>query len=116
VRFAPNARNRGMSRADESGAIEVEARALFRLLSDWAPPRVDALKIDIEGAELDVLAAFFRAAPDALKPFFLIAEISHEARQGALASLLSDEGYAVSAVNRLNLVARRAGAVTRRTD
>lgn len=108
LRFAPNEKSRGMSRLHASGAVSVEARTLHRLLLEWSPPRVDALKIDIEGAELGVLRAFFGASSVALAPRFLIAEVSHEAEEGALAALLRANSYAVESVSERNIVARAA--------
>jgi FkbM family methyltransferase len=42
----------------DRGAIEVEARGLDSLLDDLGIERVDLLKIDVEGAEAEILSAF----------------------------------------------------------
>lgn len=113
MRFKPNEKSRGQSKAHPEGALEVRARPLLALLSDASTPRVDAMKIDIEGAERDVLAAFFATAPASSTPRLLIAEKSHEAESGSLRRLLEQHGYAVAEAGGRSLIAR---AGVRRPD
>lgn len=116
MRFAPNEKSRGQSRADDAGPLEVTARPLLALVREAAAPRVDALKIDIEGAELGVLAAYFATAPAALTPAFLIAERSHEAQAGALRQLLEERGYAVAEAGGRSLIAQASGSARGRAQ
>lgn len=102
ARFSVNKQSRGMSRIAESGEIEVEGRTLARLLSDR--PRIDAMKIDIEGAEYPVLDAFFRTAPESLRPGMLILETSHDQPGAPAKALVESKGYEIAFENALNTV------------
>ncbi|MCA8893960.1 MAG: FkbM family methyltransferase, partial [Amphiplicatus sp.] len=76
LRFSINRESRGMSHIAPDGEMEVEGRPLLSLLE--GAPRIDAMKIDIEGHEHAALAAFFASAPRALWPRLLMMETSHE--------------------------------------
>ncbi|MGF1544392.1 MAG: FkbM family methyltransferase [Parvularculaceae bacterium] len=104
LRFAPNPTSRGMSRVAADGARAVEGAPLTDILADARIARVDALKIDIEGGEGAVLDAFYAAAPAALRPRFVIAEISHAGDD--VESALARSGYETLLRNELNVVAR----------
>lgn len=106
LRFAPNARSRGQSRIDDAGPAEVRAKPLRDLIDALHAPRIDALKIDIEGAELDVLETYF-SVDGALAPSLVLAERSHEKQPGALRRTLVEAGYSVEEVGMRSLVARR---------
>ncbi len=90
------------------GTLEVRAKPLAALLAERALPRVDALKIDIEGAEDLVLVPFFRDAPDALWPRLMIIENSPESWQTDCIALAQEKGYSLVAETRLNVVLTRA--------
>lgn len=107
LRFAVDAANRGESHLDETGEMVVEARTVLRLLSEWGAPRVDALKIDIEGHEFPVLDAFLRDAPPALLPGLVVMEFSHEAENAPAAARLLGAGYREKLRTKRNLVAVR---------
>lgn len=108
VRFSINRRSRGMSRIADGGEIEVEGRTLARMLAD--APRIDAMKIDIEGHEYAVLEAFFWTASQALWPAAMIMEISHEAPEGPVRTLVESKGYRCVLETGLNAVFVRDGA------
>ena len=74
-----DARNRGESSVKIVGqaagnAIRVPAVTLLELLGQEGFARVDALKLDVEGAEDLILDPFFRDAPEELYPSLLIME------------------------------------------
>ena len=77
-----NARNRGEASvrvvsADARGArLRVPAKSLLSILLEEGYERVDAIKLDIEGAEDLVLDPFFRDAPPALWPRLIIMEFA----------------------------------------
>lgn len=100
--FAVNVQSRGMSRVAKSGETQVEGRTLAALLAH--APRIDAMKIDIEGQEFAALAAFFRSAPKARWPHFLIVETSHQAPNRSVKTLVLGEGYKTVLENGLNAV------------
>lgn len=87
--------------------IEVQAKPLAAILAERDLPRVDALKIDIEGAEDLALAPFFRDAPESLWPRLMIIENSPESWQTNCITLAQSKGYQVIAETRLNVVLTR---------
>lgn len=91
LRFSINRESRGMSHIAPDGEIEVEGRSLLSLLE--SAPRIDAMKIDIEGHEYAALAAFFANAPRTLWPRLLMMETSHEDNDRSASRLASGAGY-----------------------
>jgi len=71
--------------------------------------RLDALKIDVEGAEDLVLVPFFRDAPESLWPDLILIEDTRDLWQTDVFALLERHGYNVTARSRQN-VALRCGA------
>ena len=87
--------------------IEVQAKSLLSLLADEAFERVDAMKIDVEGAEDLIVEPFFEHAPPALWPTVLIVEDA-PARWGIdLEALLRQRGYGLVRRTGTNLIYRR---------
>lgn len=91
-----------------AGTLEVQAKPLAAILAERSLPRVDALKINIEGAEDLVLVPFFRDAPEALWPCLMIIENSPESWQTDCIVLAQEKGYTMVAETRLNVVLTRA--------
>lgn len=94
----------GSSQAD---AIRVPAVTLLDLLNREGFTRVDAVKLDVEGAEDLILAPFFRDAPPALHPSLFIIENGREKWQLDLPKLLESKGYRMILTTRMNLVFER---------
>jgi FkbM family methyltransferase len=96
-----NARDTGLSRLTPTagnGAVAVPLRRLDTIIAARVPPRLDLIKIDVEGHERQVLAG----AADTLRQFrpAIVFESGHETpndRQ-AIASLLDNTGYDIVAV------------------
>jgi FkbM family methyltransferase len=108
--------NRGALHVDPAGT-PVTARPLLDLVREAGFPRVDALKIDIEGMELPVLRHYLGHAERALWPRLVVLEARPGARgeeeTPALAHLRG-LGYEVQERTRLNAVLRLpAGAADR---
>ncbi len=104
VRLAVSERNRGATGiAAGAEGPEAPARPLLALLREQGFERVDALKIDIEGAEEPVLCAFLRDAPPALRPRLVILEALRGADTPALA-LLARAGYQTLDRTRMNAI------------
>lgn len=115
VVFQTHAKNQGQnsvlaagpSSAATSDEIRLPGRPLLDIARESGVTRIDALKIDIEGQEPPVLAAFFRDAPRTLWPRWVIAEIVGDG-QGTLRRLLLDHGYRVERETKMNGILRLA--------
>lgn len=80
--------------AQKGGEIRVAARPLAALVADERLPRIDAMKLDIEGAEDLVLEPFFRDAPECVWPRTILLEYSPRRWSIDLPALLARIGYA----------------------
>jgi len=105
-------RNKGESSVKIVGSsqapmIRVPAVTLLELLTSEGFPRLDALKLDVEGAEDLILDPFFRDAPASLHPTLIIIEDGRERWQTDLGRLLAGQGYRLARRTRLNLIYER---------
>jgi FkbM family methyltransferase len=116
ARILLNARDRGGTRMAAAGAeaagtlaggVEVRCRSLVAVVRDAGLTGIDALKIDVEGAEDKVLVPFFRDAPAALWPGLIVIEDSSAEWASDLFALLASKGYRVSSRSRQNVMLRR---------
>lgn len=89
--FRTNARNRGESRLDPFGERQVSLRPLAAIVDEARAPRVDAMKIDVEGGEAAALKGLFAQAGDRYRPAFVIMELAHGGVDAA--EILKTEGY-----------------------
>src|SRR5215213_7695519 len=96
-------------RQDAGERIEVPCRPLTAVLAEAGIVSIDALKIDVEGAEDIVLAPFLRDAPQSLLPRLILIEDTRGFWSIDLFALLSGRGYTVRERSRQN-VALRLGA------
>ncbi len=94
--------------ADTGQAVTVPARTLLSLIRQEGLDRIDALKIDIEGAEDLVLAPFLRHAPESLLPGLVIIENARSRWQTDCIALLEARDYRVLRETKLNVVLERA--------
>ena len=88
-----------------SEGLRVPGRPLLDLAREAGVDRIDALKIDIEGHEKQVLGAFFRDAPRSLWPRLIIAEIVGDG-EGSIRRLLVERGYRVERETKMNGILR----------
>ena len=95
----------GSSRATP---VKVQARTLLELLQDEGFDHVDAIKLDVEGAEDLILEPFLQEAPRELLPRLLILEDGSGRWQVDLVKLLQDNGYRLTERTRLNFILERA--------
>jgi FkbM family methyltransferase len=93
--------------SSDAGAIRVPAMTLLDLFRQEEFAHVDAVKLDVEGAEDLILDPFFRDAPDALYPDLFIIEDGRSQWQINLPELLESKGYRLLTQTRLNLVYER---------
>jgi FkbM family methyltransferase len=91
-------------------SVQVPATTLLALVESEGYDRIDAVKLDVEGAEDLILEPFLRDAPASLWPGFIIIEDSRQRWQSDLVGLLERSGYGLVLQTRLNLLfERRAG-------
>lgn len=91
----------------EGNRIRVPAITLLDLARQEGFERIDAIKLDAEGAEDIILEPFFNQAPPTLYPSLLVIEDGIGQWQIDLPGLLADRGYRLTAKTRLNLLFER---------
>jgi FkbM family methyltransferase len=84
--------------------LMIECDTLAQLLNEASITRIDALKIDIEGAEDRALSPFFNKADASLFPKFLIIENSDTQWQTNLPELFRQKGYQLLKRTRMNTI------------
>lgn len=95
---------------NSGGRVRITCKPLLVILEELSIEKVDALKIDIEGAEDMVLLPYLTEAPDDKLPSCLVIENSEHLWKLDLVGALSARGYKVQMRSRLNTVYRRARA------
>ncbi len=95
--------------AAQAEVVRVSCKPLLALLKERSIPRVDALKIDIEGAEDLALVPYLREAADDALPKTIVIENSEHRWKLDLVGALADRGYAARMRSRMNTVYRRHG-------
>ncbi len=105
-------RNRGESSlrivgTNEGAQVSVPAITLLDLLHNEGLTRIDAIKLDVEGAEDLILEPFLREAPESLLPRFLVVENGTGQWQIDLPALLVKHGYRALPPSRMNLMFER---------
>ena len=108
-------RNKGESSVkivgpSQGGTVRVPAVTLLDLLREEGFRRVDAMKLDVEGAEDLILDPFFRDAPASLHPSFFIIEDGRGQWQMDLPAVLEANGYRLVSHTRMNLLYERQAA------
>lgn len=94
-------------RSSAAETVRVPATTLLALMQSEGYDRLDAIKLDVEGAEDLILEPFLRDAPEALWPGFIVIEDSRGRWQSDLPGLLESKGYRLVTQTRLNLVYER---------
>ena len=106
-------RDRGGTRVRTSaggsgqGSVTVECRPLADVLKEQNVASIDALKIDVEGSEDEILNAFFKQADKSLWPRLIVIEDASDTWRSDLFSFLTDCGYRVASRSKLNVMLRR---------
>ncbi len=100
-------RARALTGAEGADIVRVPCRPLQDVLTEQKIDRIDALKIDVEGAEDRVLAPFFRDAPAGRWPRLILIEDSSREWTVDLFALLAEKGYRVDARSAQNVMLRR---------
>lgn len=94
--------------ARSSNKISVACYPLLTILKKYQIEKIDALKIDIEGAEDKALIPFLQGAPETLLPKIMILENSPAQWQQDLPAVLIKAGYKLLKTTRMNMVWERA--------
>ena len=108
-----DAHNRGetsmriVNSSNATQTIRVPARALASLVAEERYERIDAMKLDVEGAEDLILEAYFRDAPPALWPQLLLIENAPTRWAIDLKGLIERMGYRVALRTKNNLAYER---------
>jgi FkbM family methyltransferase len=102
--------NLGTQATRGAETVQVHCRPLLALLHDAGFSAIDALKIDIEGAEAQALAPFLNEAPRELLPGLVLIEDRPASWPIDLFGLIERRGYVICARSRQNVVFRRTAA------
>ena len=89
-------------------SVKVPAKALGTIVAEEGFERIDAMKLDVEGAEDLILVAFFRDVARHLWPRLLIIEDAPGRWTMDLFGLIRERGYAVALKTRTNVIYERA--------
>ncbi len=92
--------------SSQAPTIRVPATTLLDLVRKERVEHLDAIKLDVEGAEDIILEPFFRDAPVSLYPSLLV--LGSRQWQTDLLGLLAAHGYRMRAKTRSNFVLERA--------
>jgi FkbM family methyltransferase len=90
-----------------AGNVKVPAKRLLSILTEEGFARVDAAKLDVEGAEDLILDTFFKEAPEPLWPLLLIIERGNARWSIDIPALLLKQGYNVIATTKNNQIYER---------
>jgi FkbM family methyltransferase len=93
-------------RQDAGERITVPCKPLIAVLAEAGIETIDALKIDVEGAEDIVLAPFLRDAPQSLLPRLLLIEDTRGFWSVDLFALLASRSYTEQERSRQNVALR----------
>ena len=98
--------NKGENHIDSSpgaSGVTIEMTTLPDFLTRAGNPPITALKIDVEGHEMEVLEPLFAKCPRELWPRLLICEVVHDTTND-LAAILNDNHYRLAGRGRLNSI------------
>lgn len=91
--------------SDAAGAqIRVSAKTLAGIVQDEGFDHIDAVKLDVEGAEDLILEPFFSAVPTKLWPRLIVMEDGSGRWAADLLAILAERGYREIRKTRTNLV------------
>jgi FkbM family methyltransferase len=93
--------------ADHARQVKVPARSLLGIVEDEGIGAIDAIKLDVEGAEDLILQRFLADAPEALWPKLLIVERGEGRWAIDLIGMLAGHGYRPIATTRNNHILER---------
>ncbi len=83
--------------------VRVPAKSLWAIVEAERFARIDAIKLDVEGAEDIILGAFFDEAPQSLWPRAIVMECIDRRAAARMATLLQSKGYREALRTRRNV-------------
>jgi FkbM family methyltransferase len=110
VRLFVDSANRGetgvryVRQGGGEAGVPVPAKTLLSLLREEGLDRLDAVKLDVEGAEDLILEPFFTTAPQSLWPRMIVIEDGRRSWQVDLLTLFTRSGYRQKAATKRNFV------------
>ncbi len=104
LRFHVDRQSRGGSKVDGAGEMSIQGKPLIQLFSEASLPKLDALKLDIEGHEATALKPFLEEADAELLPKLVILETDRTKTSSPATDLLTAHGYEVRLRTRMNTV------------
>ena len=107
VKLELDARDRGGTRTRfdaTAGDAAVECKPLLQVLAEQRIERIDALKIDVEGAEDRILVPFFKSAQQGLWPRFILIEDSRQDWRADLFAEMQTRGYKIASRSKQNVM------------
>jgi FkbM family methyltransferase len=102
-------KNLGQTHLSEGGDISVQGVPLLTELNRRGISRLDALKVDVEGAEGQVLVPFLQTAPEELLPEVLVVENNLDQWTQDVIGWIERRGLALQEETRMNLIFKRRG-------
>jgi FkbM family methyltransferase len=90
-----------------AGNVKVPVKRLLSILQEEGFTRLDAAKLDVEGAEDLILDTFFKEAPEPLWPLLLIIERGNARWSIDIPALLLKQGYNIIATTKNNQIYER---------
>jgi FkbM family methyltransferase len=96
-----------MTGGGNAARITVPSKKLLTLIEEEGFERIDAIKLDTEGAEDIILETFFAEAPDRFWPGLIIMERGNSRWHVDLPKLLKTNGYRVIGETRNNVIYER---------
>jgi FkbM family methyltransferase len=90
-----------------ANAVRVPSKTLLQALNEESVTSIDALKIDVEGAEDTILMPFFQDAPQSLWPRFLVIEDTSGLWRVDVFAELKARGYREAGRSRQNVMMER---------
>jgi len=90
-------------------SLRVPAKTLLGIVAEEGYERIDAIKLDVEGAEDLILEPFLRNAPPSLWPRLIVMEHLHQRWLVNMPELLTGKGYRQVLLSRNNAVWERGG-------
>jgi len=108
VSIKPQCGDRGATKTGpyQAGALKVKCLPLLEVVDREGLSSIDALKIDVEGAEDRILVPFFQAAPKSFWPRLIVIEDNSDVWRADLFALLADCGYLIATKTKQNVILR----------
>ena len=105
-------KNLGGTHLSEDGEVPVQGMPLLAELKGRDISRVDSLKVDVEGAEDQVLVPFLETAPEEFIPRVLVVENNPHEWSDDLIGAIEQRDFVLEQKTRMNLIFTRSRTAT----